>query len=126
MDCPLTKAVWMHLTTQLQQQELQQTPQRTISGWWKRLRRPFDKKQKPLVDGLYSLFLWNIWKERNRRIFQHVSSDIAEVASLIINNTPKLPIMTSPQAVVIIVFLLSCLCVAAFLMFLWSWVHSCL
>jgi hypothetical protein len=56
MDCPLTKAVWMHLTTQLQQQELQQTPQRTISGWWKRLRRPFDKKQKPLVDGLYSLF----------------------------------------------------------------------
>jgi hypothetical protein len=59
-------------------------------------------------------FWWNIWKERNRRIFQHVSSDIAEVTSLIINNTPKLPIMTSPQAVVIIVFLLSCLCVAAF------------
>jgi hypothetical protein len=66
--------------------ELQTTSSQTINGWWKRMRRSFDKKQKPTFDGLMLYFWWNIWKERNRRIFQHNSLQVAEVASLITND----------------------------------------
>jgi hypothetical protein len=38
MDCPFTRAVWMHLTAQLRRHDLQQPSARTINGWWKRLR----------------------------------------------------------------------------------------
>jgi hypothetical protein len=45
-----------------------------------------DKKQRPSLDGILLYFWWNVWKERNRRIFQHKSLEVAEVASLITND----------------------------------------
>jgi hypothetical protein len=42
----------MHVTTQLGMPGLQTTSSQTINGWWKRMRRSFDKKQKPTFDGL--------------------------------------------------------------------------
>jgi hypothetical protein len=51
------------------------------------MRRSFDKKQKAKFDGLLLYFWWNIWKERNRRIFQRTSLGVDAVALLIINDT---------------------------------------
>jgi hypothetical protein len=44
------------------------------------------KKEKPRFDGIMLYFWWNIWKERNRRTFQHSSMEVEEVASVITNN----------------------------------------
>jgi hypothetical protein len=85
-QCSYTKNVWTHLTTQLEIQYLQTPSSQTTNGWWKRMRRSFDKKQQPTFDGLMLYFCWNIWKERSRGIFQHNSLQVAEVASLITND----------------------------------------
>jgi hypothetical protein len=44
------------------------------------------KKQKPKFDNMLLYFLWNIWKERNRRTFEQTSLDVIEVASIISND----------------------------------------
>jgi hypothetical protein len=82
------------LTTQLGRVDLRATSPQTINGWWKQLHRNFDKKQKPAFHGFY--FWWNIWKERNRRIFQHTSLEVAQVASLIANDLETYQKVTTP------------------------------
>jgi hypothetical protein len=42
-------------------------------------------KNKNEFDKIMMYFWWSIWKELNRRIFQH--SSLTEVAQLIINDT---------------------------------------
>jgi hypothetical protein len=44
------------------------------------------RSRNPLLTGLCCIFWWNIWKEHNRRTFQHNSLQVAEVASLITND----------------------------------------
>jgi hypothetical protein len=95
-DCPFTRDVWTQLTTQLGRVDLRATSPQTINGWWKQLRRNFDKKQKPAFDGLILYFWWNIWKERNKRIFQHTSLEVAQVALLIANDTETYQEVTTP------------------------------
>jgi hypothetical protein len=87
LECPFTQNVWMHLTSHLGRQDLQIAASHTISAWWRRLLHSFDKKQKAKFDRLMLYFWWNIWKERNRRIFQSNSLEVAEVAQLITNDT---------------------------------------
>jgi len=41
------------------------------------------RNEKPAFDGLMMYFWWNIWKERNRRIFQQESKEVVDVAYLI-------------------------------------------
>jgi hypothetical protein len=44
------------------------------------------KKQRSKFDGMLLYFWWNIWKERNRRTFQHIAKGVAEVTSLVYND----------------------------------------
>jgi len=53
-----------------------------LKGWWKKCRVRFDKHNKPFFDGIIIYFWWNIWKERNRRTFNHISKSAEEVAFL--------------------------------------------
>nr|TKW09168.1 hypothetical protein SEVIR_6G075500v2 [Setaria viridis] len=83
-DCPYTKTVWSKLTTWYSLQGLpasDSTP--SVSGWWKKCRAKLDKQTRPTFDGLIIYFWWNIWKERNRRVFNHESKSTEEVAYLI-------------------------------------------
>jgi hypothetical protein len=47
------------------------------------LQIKIDKQSRPTFDGLIIYFWWNIWKERNRRTFNHESKSVEEVAFLI-------------------------------------------
>jgi len=53
-----------------------------LKGWWKKCRVRFHKHNKPFFDGIIIYFWWNIWKERNRRTFNHISKSAEEVAFL--------------------------------------------
>jgi maltose-binding protein MalE len=86
LKCRFTWNVWMHLTTHFGRHDLQQSPPPTITRWWKRMRKTFDKKEKTIFDGIMLYFWWNIWKERNRRTFQQSSMEVAEVAFVITND----------------------------------------
>jgi hypothetical protein len=87
MECPFTQSVWSHSLTHLGRTVQSLPTSHSISAWWWRLRRPLPKKQKPAFDGFMMYFWWNIWKEHNRRVFQHRSLQATEVAKLIIDDT---------------------------------------
>jgi hypothetical protein len=55
----------------------------SIHKWWKKCRILIDKQNKALFDGLIIYFWWKIWKERNRRVFNHESKPDDDVAFLI-------------------------------------------
>jgi hypothetical protein len=101
--------------------------QRTISGWWKRLWRPFDKKQKPLVDGIYSLFLVE-YLERTQSsnllacLFRYSRSGIFDHKQHPRSFQSRLRLKRWSSSF----FCLVAYVLLLFLMFLWSWVHSCL
>nr|TKW07472.1 hypothetical protein SEVIR_7G309500v2 [Setaria viridis] len=41
-----------------------------VEEWWKRSLSPFNKKQRRSVVAYLIFTAWNIWKERNRRVFE--------------------------------------------------------
>ena len=81
--CPFTEEVWENLKQWLQLTAIQSvnTAGSLHSFWWRR-RGKFDKKGRRNVDGIFIYFWWNIWKERNRRQFQHKALNPTQVAIL--------------------------------------------
>jgi hypothetical protein len=49
--------------------------------WWKKSRRKVDKRVRREFDGLVIYFWWEVWLERNRRIFQNINKTEQQVAS---------------------------------------------
>jgi hypothetical protein len=43
----------------------------SLYKFWRRCRMKVDKNLRRNFDGIIIYFWWNIWKERNRRTFQH-------------------------------------------------------
>jgi hypothetical protein len=76
-------------------QDLQATPPHFLHTWWKRLWRIIDRGHMRTFDDLILYFWWNVWKERNRRVFQSASKGIEEVATLIKIDVELFNTMTS-------------------------------
>jgi hypothetical protein len=54
----------------------------SLHKYWQKCRAKFDKRQRKEFDGVMIHFLWNIWKERNRRTFQNKLLQPRQVALL--------------------------------------------
>ena len=82
-DCPFTKEVW-GIIKQWFNLLVSDTVSEvgSIYSFWLRCRRKIDKNRRNEVDGILIYFWWNIWKERNRRIFQQQNLQLIQVASL--------------------------------------------
>uniref|UniRef100_I1PS25 Uncharacterized protein n=1 Tax=Oryza glaberrima TaxID=4538 RepID=I1PS25_ORYGL len=59
-----------------------QTPadENTLADWWLATRRCFRTSYRTDFDSAFMLICWLIWKERNARIFQHVSKTLDQPA----------------------------------------------
>jgi hypothetical protein len=55
----------------------------SLYDWWKRLRSRCCKESKKIFDGLFICFWWNIWLERNNRIFKGQQRSTVKVAQLV-------------------------------------------
>jgi hypothetical protein len=80
-DCSYSKSIWrtlLHWTNLNSLANLNHDGQ--LYTWWRRCRLRIDKPRRRLFDGLVVYFWWNIWKERNRRIFQNSGNDQLVVA----------------------------------------------
>ncbi|PNT75953.1 hypothetical protein BRADI_1g42288v3 [Brachypodium distachyon] len=53
----------------------------SVEDWWNADRAKISRDLKRHFDGLLIYCLWNVWKERNRRVFNNVSMEEEDVAS---------------------------------------------
>jgi hypothetical protein len=82
-DCQYSKQVWSFLKQWLDLSVIDTVPVTgSLHGYWRRCRAKVEKEQKKKFDGITIYFWWNIWKERNRRIFQQKSLQPCQVALL--------------------------------------------
>jgi hypothetical protein len=51
-----------------------------LKAWWEEAAAKISKQEKRRFNGMVIYTLWNLWKERNRRIFQNVQESSWQVA----------------------------------------------
>ena len=82
--CPFAKAVWsltvawMHFNGD---QILPSDEPAHLIRWWEETQAKIPKSDRRRFNGVVVYTLWNIWKERNRRIFTNTLETAAQVAS---------------------------------------------
>jgi hypothetical protein len=54
----------------------------SLDAWWDHFLHASAKESRRSFSGLIIYDFWNVWKERNRRIFQHRSLPPSEAAFL--------------------------------------------
>ena len=80
IGCSFSRQVWYrlfrHARWQLAAPQLQDD---NFADWWLAARKRFGKVDRKCFDSLVLLTFWIIWKERNRRTFDHVAEQIEAV-----------------------------------------------
>jgi len=85
-NCAFAKAVWNQvfiwegINTDLLQMQDEPNHFRT---WWEQVVPQISKDQRRKFNGIVIYTCWNLWKERNRRIFNNVFQSPSEVAARI-------------------------------------------
>jgi hypothetical protein len=81
--CPFAKAVWIQVATWKNFTIVQSNPPDDHAGiaeWWETTasRVPTDRRRD--FNGMVIYIMWNLWRERNRRIFDKIPSTAWQVA----------------------------------------------
>jgi hypothetical protein len=80
-DCPFSAKAWGRILSWANLSFLRGiSSPGSLYDWCKRLRSRCCKESKKIFDGLLICFWWNIWLERNKRIFQGQQRSTVEVA----------------------------------------------
>jgi hypothetical protein len=81
--CPFAKAIWSLTLAWVHFDENLIIPSDEPSHlirWWEETQAKIPKSER-LFNGVVIYTLWNVWKERNRRIFTDTFQTAAQVAS---------------------------------------------
>lgn len=74
LTCPFAQVVWAQVLTGENLSTFVNAPPAQagdIGEWWEATTRLLPKDRRRQVNGLIIYVMWNIWKERNQRIFDH-------------------------------------------------------
>jgi hypothetical protein len=83
---PFAKAVWdqviawENFVVQWPQQEPASVA--SVADWWEQAASKIQKQDRRRFNGMVIYIMWNLWKERNRRIFENVHRTAQQVASV--------------------------------------------
>ena len=81
LHCPFTKEVWMDFATSHQRVTQISALAINLHDWWQKLHQG-SKSLVTQQNTISCYVLWNVWNERNRRIFQNLELRPAAVAKL--------------------------------------------
>jgi hypothetical protein len=74
LGCSFAKEVWHGLCASHAAVANIGSRSTSILGWWKKIARFRKSKSRREHAAVAVYALWHIWKERNRRIFENISS----------------------------------------------------
>lgn len=85
--CPFVQMVWLQL--QVSTWEYFMIPRHavptnfdSIKDWWEAAAISVHKSQRRKFNGIAIYIMWNLWKERNRRVFENKHCIMTQVAEL--------------------------------------------
>ena len=82
-ECDFVREVWNLVHAWLNLSISTSNPQAGTANWWSKVNLTVSKVDKIATRGALLTTWWNIWLERNRRIFNHKSLSEREVAHLV-------------------------------------------
>jgi hypothetical protein len=62
--------------------QLPQQDPASLATWWEHTTDKVPKQERRCFNGVCIYIVWNLWNERNRRIFQNVHMRAQQVASM--------------------------------------------
>lgn len=83
-SCVFTREIWHRILLKVELHLPSPTQDDTLLDWWLRTRTLLTDPMRRAFDSLTFLVSWMIWKERNRRTFDGVSSTTTMVIGLIL------------------------------------------
>ena len=84
VGCSFSRQVWYRVLLRGRWHSVSpQHPSTIFTDWWLAGRKRFGKAERKCFDTLVILIFWTIWKERNRRTFDHVSRSVNDVVNLV-------------------------------------------
>lgn len=83
LQCPFAKELWHRVKDLLPEVARSASHADCIPLWWRKLQSSamLTERKKAVIVGAY--VVWNIWKERNNRIFHGKKAEVPAVKSLI-------------------------------------------
>ncbi|GJN11283.1 hypothetical protein PR202_ga29462 [Eleusine coracana subsp. coracana] len=83
LGCVFSRQIWYNLLRNVGHQILTPTADSAIVDWWLTARKRIPKAHRKGFDSLVVLVTWEVWKERNRRVFQRTSRNVMELLTTI-------------------------------------------
>jgi hypothetical protein len=82
LGCTFAQATWSIVTSWegINLQPALQTPSNSLVDWWESASLSIPKEKRRDFNGMAIYTMWNLWKERNRRIFDNKYSAATQVA----------------------------------------------
>jgi hypothetical protein len=77
--CPFAKEVWHGLQATFPRVAMVASSSTSISSWWTKITRGRQSEGKKKEVAMAMYVVWNIWKERGRRIFQQKTMTVLEI-----------------------------------------------
>ena len=84
LTCPFAQAVWSQMSLWEGLNTFQQalpTSFDSINDWWEAVNKLVPKESRRSFNGMAIYIMWNVWKERNGRIFEQKYLLAQQVAS---------------------------------------------
>ena len=84
LTCPFAQVVWSQVSLWEGLNTFQQalpTSFNSINDWWEAVNKLVPKESRRSFNGMAIYIMWNVWKERNRRIFEQKYLSAQQVAS---------------------------------------------
>lgn len=80
LGCVFTRQIWFNLLAPVGLAAFVPSSDKRLGTWWLHQRSRIVCQAAPVFDCLLLLIYWCVWKERNKRIFNHQSSQVDAVA----------------------------------------------
>jgi len=89
LGCVYSREVWAILLAKLYLLDVVLVNEEDVMKWWLRNRKLVAKPARKGFDSLFFLVGWRLWKERNSRTFDGVSTDAAGLACSILGEAEE-------------------------------------